>query len=159
MIIAIEPQCVGFEHVKFNAAFLSTLALAYPDDEIRFYSEASHGTSVIETCNAHRAAAVRQCADLEWPAWSPLAWRKYSQESALCSQILNRAASEEARLIVFCSVSSGIVLALKNLLPLPLSKQSSLSLTRSYLKPKAQQRFWNWPVQISAALRAQCPRT
>ncbi len=159
MIIAIEPQCVGFEHVKFNAAFLSTLALAYPDDEIRFYSEASHGTSVIETCNAHRAAAVRQCADLEWPAWSPLAWRKYSQESALCSQILNRAASEEARLIVFCSVSSGIVLALKNLLPRCRFSKPVIAVPHSVLfeTKRRSRRFWNWPVQISAALRAQCP--
>ena len=42
MIIVFEPFCEGFEHSSFNAAFLQTVCLAYPDEEIRFYAEKEH---------------------------------------------------------------------------------------------------------------------
>jgi len=42
MIIICEPQCIGFEHAEFNAALLSVIKHAFPDEEIMFVAEKEH---------------------------------------------------------------------------------------------------------------------
>ncbi len=42
MIIIVEPQCTGFAHEQFNAAFLYGYSLAYPDEKITFFAEKGH---------------------------------------------------------------------------------------------------------------------
>lgn len=54
MIIIIEPQCRGFAHEQFNAAFLYGYSLAYPNDKIFFFAEKEHikcVKSVLTTAN------------------------------------------------------------------------------------------------------------
>ena len=42
MIIICEPQCIGFEHVEFNAALIKVVQYAYPNKKILFLSESKH---------------------------------------------------------------------------------------------------------------------
>ena len=42
MIIICEPQCIGFEHVEFNAALITLIQYAYPNKKILFLSESEH---------------------------------------------------------------------------------------------------------------------
>ena len=42
MIIVCDPQCKRFSHEKANSGFLYGLRLAFPDEPIRFYGDASH---------------------------------------------------------------------------------------------------------------------
>lgn len=42
MIIVVEPQCQGFAHEQFNAAFLYGYCLAYPQSKIVFFAESEH---------------------------------------------------------------------------------------------------------------------
>lgn len=42
MVVIIEPQCRGFAHEQFNAAFLYGYSLAYPEEEIFFFGEKEH---------------------------------------------------------------------------------------------------------------------
>jgi glycosyltransferase involved in cell wall biosynthesis len=46
MFLICEPIAWGMEHVPFNASFLRTIRLAYPDDTICFYAEESHSEHV-----------------------------------------------------------------------------------------------------------------
>lgn len=46
MIIVVEPQCRGYEHEQFNAAFLYGYCLAYPSEKIIFFAEKEHITYV-----------------------------------------------------------------------------------------------------------------
>ena len=48
MIILIEPQCRGFQHEKCNAGAVALYLNAFPDDDIHFFAEKSHLSSVIE---------------------------------------------------------------------------------------------------------------
>ncbi len=49
MIVIIEPQCRGFEHEQFNAAFLYGYSLAYPNEKILFFAEKEHVKCVDDT--------------------------------------------------------------------------------------------------------------
>ncbi len=42
MIVVCEPQVKGMSHEKVNSGFLYGLRLAYPEDKILFYADASH---------------------------------------------------------------------------------------------------------------------
>jgi glycerophosphoryl diester phosphodiesterase len=42
LIFVCEPQCKAFSHEKFNSGFLHGLRLAFPDEQIRFFGDASH---------------------------------------------------------------------------------------------------------------------
>jgi len=46
MIVIVEPQCRGFSHEEFNAAFLYGYSLAYPAEEVFFFAEKNHINSV-----------------------------------------------------------------------------------------------------------------
>lgn len=48
MIVLIEPQCRGFQHEKCNAGAVALYLNAFPNDEIHFFAEKSHLSSVIE---------------------------------------------------------------------------------------------------------------
>lgn len=42
MIIICEPQCKGISHEKVNSGFIYGLSLAFPEEKIRFYADATH---------------------------------------------------------------------------------------------------------------------
>lgn len=42
MIIVIEPICIGYQHVQFNATFLRYLQSKYQDDQLFFYGDSTH---------------------------------------------------------------------------------------------------------------------
>ena len=41
MIIIFEPQCIGFEHAEFNAAFMKVVEIAF-NEKIIFIAEKEH---------------------------------------------------------------------------------------------------------------------
>lgn len=46
MFIVCEPIHLGMEHVPFNAGFLKSICLAFPDEKVYFYAERSHSEFV-----------------------------------------------------------------------------------------------------------------
>jgi glycosyltransferase involved in cell wall biosynthesis len=58
MFLVCEAIAWGMEHVPFNAAFLRTIRLAYPDDTICFYAEESHSGHVREQIGEEFAASI-----------------------------------------------------------------------------------------------------
>ncbi len=58
MFLVCEAIAWGMEHVPFNAAFLRTIRLAYPDDTICFYAEESHSEHVREQIGEEFAASI-----------------------------------------------------------------------------------------------------
>ena len=42
MIIICEPLCKGVSHEKVNSGFIYGLSLAFPDEKMRIYADASH---------------------------------------------------------------------------------------------------------------------
>jgi glycosyltransferase involved in cell wall biosynthesis len=58
VFLVCEAIAWGMEHVPFNAAFLRTIRLAYPDDTICFYAEESHSEHVLEQIGEEFAASI-----------------------------------------------------------------------------------------------------
>ena len=57
----IEPECRGFQHSEFNAAFISVVALAHPEASLMLASEQSHGEGVLSTIiRANRASLAKR---------------------------------------------------------------------------------------------------
>ena len=48
MIIVCEPQCKGVSHEKVNSGFIYGLRLAYPEEKIIFFAEATHLKAIQE---------------------------------------------------------------------------------------------------------------
>ncbi|HMF40269.1 MAG TPA: hypothetical protein VKQ32_06230 [Polyangia bacterium] len=46
MIVVVNALALGFEHVPFDAAFLASLAQAYPGEPIHFYGDRDHSEQV-----------------------------------------------------------------------------------------------------------------
>ena len=58
MFLVCEAIAWGMEHVPFNAAFLRTIRLAYPDDTICFYAEESHSEHVRKQIGEEFAVSI-----------------------------------------------------------------------------------------------------
>ena len=54
MIIICEPQSKGISHIKVNSGFIYGLSLAYPGEQIEFFSETSHFKEIIEIFKSNK---------------------------------------------------------------------------------------------------------
>ena len=156
-VLAIEPQCRGFEHVRFNAGLLATVAKACDSAPIEFWGDPAHARMVVRELEQHsqppistRALGVR---------WSPVLWHRFRQETAFCQRVLASAARMGARLIVFTSVTAPGLIALKRSLERVGAEIPVWAVAHSVLAEAAKnpRRFWNYPLSIRRAMRLPTP--
>ena len=158
-ILVVEPQCKGFEHVRFNSGFLATLHNAYPSALIEFWAESNHLHNVSEQLlNTALARDVLKLKPIELN-YPTTPWRRIRWEASLCEAVLHHASATHTSLTAFSSVSSTGLIALKrgmakhndvNVVAVPHGVLSGLE--------RFSKRVWNWPLSIRAAVGLSTPR-
>ena len=114
MIVVCEPQCKSFSHEKFNSGFLYGLRLAFPDERIRFYGDASHIDS-LQKMLAHDRVSV---GNIEYV---PVRFRinpgvmRMVGYLRLLSTVVNQARKAGSDKVFFLSFNSEILCLLKRL--------------------------------------------
>ncbi len=157
--LVVEPSCTGFEHARFNSAFLATLACASPGSSIHFLSETDHLRQVHGFLQPQAEAGPDISfgeLNTHWPA--PM-WRRYQCEKDFVKFVLGKASEEKCDFVIFASVTSSMIIALKNHLSDKDEQQHVLAIPHSVLSGvlRRSKRLWNWPLDITSALVKPTP--
>ena len=157
-VIMVEPQCTGFAHVQFNAALLATLQHERGDRSIEFWAEPEHA-ALVTGCLATHSGFPVTCRDLGVKGGAASRWARFAQEHRFYKTLLARAAHRGAKLVVFSSVGSSSLIALKLCLQSAPAGLTVLAVAHSVLAEllRNPKRFWNYPLSIKVALRLVCP--
>ncbi len=158
-ILVVEPQCKGFEHVRFNTGFLATLHYAYPSAAIEFWAEPSHLRNVSEQLRNTPLTPdilIFKPVRLDFPT-SP--WRRIRWETSFCAAALQHAVATHTSLTAFSSVSSTGLIALKH----EMTKHNDIRVVAVPHGVLAglehfTKRVWNFPLSIRAAVGLTTPR-
>jgi hypothetical protein len=161
-IIMVEPQCWGFEHVNFNAAFLDMALLAYPEAQIVFSGEKEHLVRVRGMLECYDAQESKR---VEWriisiPKRNAIGWPRFLQEWGEIESILRYAKKHQAQLLFFTSITNTGILAL--ILRL-YRRQLSFSLMAvmhgmlNRIVGRWPHKPWNWPLNLRVVLRLAQP--
>lgn len=110
MIIVCEPQCVGFEHSEFNAAFLVMLKSAYPTFEIIFMADSSHIEYVKNKLQDQIAVSYREMAV---PPRNYSSLRRTREDLLICKSVLQLASKYNIKRVFFSSITTPALLSLK----------------------------------------------
>ncbi len=114
MIVICEPFRRDFDHAQFDAALISSVAEAFPKEELMFCAEQDHIVHVQKAADG-RLSAVR-FVEIEVPARTSYNAQRGLASLVLCSRIFTCAHKKKARFIVFCSVHLYELLSIKILL-------------------------------------------
>ncbi|HUT74613.1 MAG TPA: hypothetical protein VM221_07240 [Armatimonadota bacterium] len=115
MIVVCEPQCAGFVHAQVNAALLAVIRAAFPGQRIMFLAEGEHLAEVGETLREHAIAPI-ELLQIRLPRQRGHLIR-FCQELALCKAAFAAAARNQARWVVYSSITSESLFAVKLVLP------------------------------------------
>lgn len=118
MIIIFEPQCIGFAHEQFNAAFLYGYSLAYPNEKIIYFAEKEHLKCVKHVFNsANLSLNEIVFTEIEIPESNSLANpRVVFEYSRILKNLLSYAYKNDCNKIVFLSIYTYSLIPLKYLL-------------------------------------------
>jgi hypothetical protein len=119
LIILCEPQCWGFEHASFNAAFLETARLAGPQAKLVFMGEGSHLSAV--RCELVRNGRGSEAEQVEWqeieiPPRELGGWPRIMAERLWCARALAAASAPDTVRLILCSLTPTGLLWLKGML-------------------------------------------
>ena len=114
MIIICEPQCIGFEHAEVNAALIVSVKLAFPTDKILFLAEREHIIIVNKILNSHSIKINYE--ELKISSRNKSNVRRFRSEYVLCKTIFCFAIKYKSRRLLFCSVTSSVLISIKLLL-------------------------------------------
>ena len=158
-IMVVEPQCRGYEHVRFNAALIATIAEAYPGCEIEFLSEREHGGAVVHLLSSLSSAPLALRTVDRRSEWPRIAWIRMAAEYGSCREVLARFRENSADLLVYSSVSAQTLIALKRLLPREPGARSVAAIPHAVLNGlcRPSRRLWNAPINIEKAVRHPSP--
>lgn len=109
MILIFEPQCIGFEHAEFNAAFIAVLKKS-SDDEILFIAEKEHVKHVENLLGSTERINFKE---IEVPPKEQSNMSRFSQEFGLTKKIFYLADSIGCNQIIFASIKSPSLIAAK----------------------------------------------
>jgi hypothetical protein len=115
VIIVCEPQCAGYLHVEVNAALLAALHAGFPDQALLFMAEVDHLRLVSERLAGHYPKIPLELRPIRIPRKDGHFFRML-QERELCRQVVRLAIQLQAEQLIFASISSYGLLALKSLL-------------------------------------------
>lgn len=114
MIIICEPQCIGFEHVEVNMALLNVISIAFPNDKILFFGESTHLGYISN--DIHRLGLNLENIKffpIKIPPRNFSNLRRLGMEISLVNKIGSIAKSNEPKMIIFLSVTSSGLTAIK----------------------------------------------
>jgi len=109
MIIVFEPQCIGFEHAEFNAAFIEVIKKSY-NDEVLFTAEKEHIKNVKSLLEFTEGI---QFKEIEVPPKEQSNMGRCRQEFALTKDVFHLANSLGCNQIIFSSIKSPSLIAVK----------------------------------------------
>ncbi|MDA8235871.1 MAG: glycosyltransferase family 1 protein [Clostridia bacterium] len=115
MIIIYEPQCIGFEHVEFNASFITVVSYAYPNEKILFLAEETHLQEVSKKLASQSIGGVEYRV-IVLPPRHMSSFRKLPGEYRLCRYVFELARKYHANKVVFSSITSPSLISIKMLL-------------------------------------------
>jgi glycosyltransferase involved in cell wall biosynthesis len=110
VILLVEPQCWGDEHVEVNAALLLTARHAFPGRPITFLAEESHLAAVRERTG--RESGFRFGA-ITIPPRTLSEPRRLRQDAALVKYLLDYSCEEQVTDLLLCSATSATIYSLK----------------------------------------------
>jgi hypothetical protein len=117
MIIICEPQCVGFEHAEVNTALLNVISIAFPDDKILFFCESSHLEHIIHNIDKLGLNLVNvKFLQINVPPRMLSNIRRLRIELDIVNKIGSMAKNNETNVIIFLSVTTPGLIAIKVLL-------------------------------------------
>lgn len=151
-IVMFEPQCWGFEHSTFNAAFLQTIRLAYPNANIVFCGEKDH-LSQVQAVLFHNGCRID---NVEWKEIlifrrNEPKWKRLRNDSSWCSAAIKTAQCANAELLVICSINNTGIFALKSLMHIRRFQIPTLAVVHGSLADLLVNRSWR-PWSMSNAL-------
>jgi glycosyltransferase involved in cell wall biosynthesis len=114
MIIIFEPQCVGFEHVEFNAAFIIVVGNAFKDERILFAAEFEHLNHVKKILENNSVDIDYK--ELKVPKRSLSDFFRFPLEFTNVMNIFNLAKELKSTNIIFSSVRSSTLISIKLLI-------------------------------------------
>jgi len=163
-IIIFEPQCWGFEHATFNAAFLDMVLFAYPEAQIIFLGEKEHLNRVHGILEHYDAQALRR---VEWQITlisdrTLIGWLRFLSEWRQFESILQYAKLHQSQLLFFTSISSSGILALKFRLylhPLSFPLMAVIHGMLNRIVGRWPHKPWNWLLNLRVVLRLPQPRS
>lgn len=109
MILIFEPQCIGFEHAEFNAAFIKVIEKS-SNDEILFIAEKNHIKNVKSLLGSTEEI---QFKEIEVPPKEQSNMGRFRQEFALTKAVFYLANSLGCTQIIFSSIKSPSLIAAK----------------------------------------------
>jgi hypothetical protein len=114
LIVVCEPQCKAFSHEKFNSGFLYGLRLAFPEERLCFYGDASHIDSL-------RKILAHDKVSIENIEYVPVRFRirpgilRLIGYQRLLSSVLSEVRSAGSDKVFFLSFNPEILYSLKRL--------------------------------------------
>jgi hypothetical protein len=105
MILVCEPQCAGFEHVPFNAAFLAVVRCAFPEEDLVFLAERTHLGQVRNALQKYSTEGVLFQA-LKIPSRKAINLFRLSGEVSICRTVYGMAEKKGCRAVIFSSITS-----------------------------------------------------
>ena len=102
-IFLCEPQCVGFEHVPVNAGLLEVMHQAFPDRELVFAAEKTHGQGVRKMCK--QGTATFRLLEILPPSRNLTHIKRYFPEKKLFTHVVALAEQQGCNAIIFTSLT------------------------------------------------------
>jgi hypothetical protein len=104
----------GFEHARFNAALIATVADAFEEEELLFLAEAGHVRYVKNILDAH--SVVISYRETTTPPKTLLDYQRFVPDFRLYRNVFHLAHKNHANTIIFCSVTTPGLISTKALL-------------------------------------------
>jgi hypothetical protein len=154
VILLVEPQCRGDEHVEVNAALLLTARHAFPDQAMTFLAEESHLAAVRLRLSAEPGF---QFGTIRIPPRTLSEPRRLRRDAALVRQFLDYCRKERVSDLFLCSATSATIYALKWYALFAAGPRTTVVLHRNLasLASAGSCRPWHYPFQVRFALG--CP--
>jgi hypothetical protein len=119
MIVVVEPFCQNFEHTHFNASFLQTVSIAFPEEEIRFYAESEHLSLVEKLVTANGNIKNISFSKIRIPDKKTTSnIRRIPGDFLLCLKTLFYSLTKKANIVIFSTASTQTLYSLKLMLPM-----------------------------------------
>jgi glycosyltransferase involved in cell wall biosynthesis len=112
MFIVCEPIALGMEHVPFNASLLTTICIAFPNDEISFYAENDHAKFVQEQIGEELKAAINW-RELVLPARHSKFLSRLSSDFRTIKFLLEKLECDHKKDVLVVTGNASILWALK----------------------------------------------
>mgnify|MGYP001103939716 CR=1 FL=1 len=163
-VILCEPQCRGFEHALFNAAFLDTVLCAYPRSPVIFLGEEGHLEWVRQILERHDSRFVSRVTwqAMAIPPQHSAGWRRLPEERAWCRRLFDASAAHSPLFMGVCSITPTGLFALKLDLYKRRTNVPTLVVVHSILASildRPPRKPWNWISSLRKVLEMPHPRS